>query len=131
MSYPPKKIRESKDKALRKIKEYLDSEDVDSQFKDLNGGYYSKDKFLVTWIGNWRGMASEFGIDKCDNFYSAISGNKAIYSTRGLFHEKQLGGYPTIERALIEVGLKICRKSEKKDFFDKYAVRYNEKLKEL
>ena len=121
-------IKESKKAALKKIKQFLEAENVDSQFNDRSGEYYSSDKFIVTWNANYKGILSEFSIDKCDSFYASYSGYKAIYVTRSFFHEKQLGGYHSIERALIEVGMKLCSKEEKKDFFEKYATKYNARL---
>ena len=128
MEFTAKEIKESKKAAFEKIKQFLEAEDVDAQFADRTGEYHSSDKFIVTWNANWKGIPSEFAIDKCDSFYASFSGNKAIYATRSLFHEKQLGGYTSIERALIEVGLKLCSKDEKKAFFDKYATKYNARL---
>lgn len=130
MEFTTKQIKESKKAALEKIKQFLDAENVDTQFADRTGAYYSNDKFIVTWNASWNGVPSEFAIDKCDSFYTAYSGYKAIYVTRSLFHEKQLKGYHSIERALIDVGLKLCNKKEKKAFFEKYAIKYNAKLKE-
>lgn len=114
---------------MEQIRKYLDAENVDAQFNDRNAEYHSKDKFIVTWNENYKGIDSEFAIDKTDAFYASYSGYKAIYCTRGLFHEKQLAGYHSIERALIEVGMKLCDKNEKEAFFDKYAVKYNQRLK--
>lgn len=132
MEFTAQEIRESKAKALSQILLYLEASDVDGQFTDRNGSYYSKDKFLVTWNANWKGIPSEFGLDKTDSFYGSYSGYKCIYATRSLLHEKQLGGYVTIERGLIEVGMKLCRtKEDKINFFKKYGAPYNEKLKQL
>src|SRR3990172_67786 len=126
--FTAKEVKESKLKAFAKIKEYLDAENVDAQFDDRSGDYYAKDKFLVSWSANWNGIPAEYSIDKVDSFYGAMSGNKAIYATRSLLHEKQLGGYGSIERALIEVGMKLCPKEEKRAFFEKYAGKYNQRL---
>jgi len=128
MEFTAKQIKESKKAALEKIKQFLEAEDVDAQFADRTGAYHSSDKFIVTWNANWKGIPSEFSIDKCDSFYAAYSGYKAIYATRSLFHEKQLGGYHSIERALIEAGMKLCGKDENKAFFEKYATKYNARL---
>lgn len=122
-------IKKSKANALEKIKQFLDASDVDGQFADRDGNYYSKDKFIIQWNANYKGMLCEFTIDKTDTFYADFSGYKAIYAVRNLFLEKQLKGYSTIERALIDVGLKLCPPKEQKAFFDKYAVPYNEKIK--
>jgi hypothetical protein len=128
MEFTAKEIKESKKVALQKIKQFLEAENVDAQFNDRSGDYYSSDKFIVTWNANYKGIPSEFAIDKCDSFYASFSGYKAIYATRSLFHEKQLRGYHSIERALIEVGMKLCSKEEKKAFFEKYATKYNARL---
>lgn len=125
MKVAPNKVKESKREALEKIKNFLDCEEVDAQFSDRSGSYHSSDKFIVSWTGNYNGMAHEFSIDKTDSFYASYSGYRAIYARRTLFSEKQIAGYTSIERALIEVGLKLCQKSEKKEFFEKYGVRYN------
>lgn len=124
-----KEIKESKQKALEKIKELLRVNDVDGQFAKRSGDYYSNEKFIVTWNANYRGMLCEYGIDKCDAAYTALSGYKAIYAVRNLFIEDQLKGFGSIERALIEVGLSLCPKKEKQDFFDTFAATYNLKLK--
>lgn len=134
MKFTPKQTKKSKLKALEKIKEILNNEIdgfIDELFIERDGDYYSKDKFIITYNSNYKGIPSEFSIDKTDNFYAAYSGYKAIYATRSLFHEKQITGYSSIERALIDVGLKLCSKEEKEIFFNKYAIRYNEKLKKL
>lgn len=128
MEFTAKQIKESKKTALEKIKQFLEAEDVDTQFANRTGEYHSSDKFIVTWNDKWKGILCEFSIDKCDSFYSSFSGYKAIYVTRSLFHEKQLAGYHSIERALIEVGMKLCSKDEKKAFFEKYATKYNARL---
>lgn len=124
-----KEIKESKQKALEKIKELLRVNDVDGQFSGRSGDYYSNEKFIVTWNANYMGMLCEYGIDKCDAAYEALSGYKAIYSVRNLFLEKQLKGFSSIERGLIVVGLALCPKKDKKDFFDTFAVTYNLKQK--
>ena len=74
-------------------------------------------------------MLCEYGIDKTDAVYEDLSGYKAIFCVRNFFLEKQLKGFGSIERALIEVGLKLCPQKEKKDFFDTFAATYNLKLK--
>lgn len=126
----PQEIKKSKADALDKIRAYLGADDVDGQFSGISGGYYSNDKFIVVWNGYWKGILAEFSINKCDSFYTAYSGYKATYSTQGLLHEKQLGGYSSIERALIDVGMKLCpTKEEKVEFFNKYATKYNDRLK--
>lgn len=44
---------------------------------------------------------------------------------------KQGEAYASLERDLVEQGLKLCAtKEDKKQFFDKYAVAYNNKLKQ-
>lgn len=130
MEFNQSKINQSRIKALEKIKEILSKENVDEQFKDVSGGYYSKDKFIVSWFGNWNGSAVEYSIDKVDSFTSAVLSTKAIYVRRNLFSEKQLSGYHSIERALIENGIKLCStKNDKITFFNRFAKPYNERLK--
>lgn len=130
-----KEVSESRAKALARIKEILNkgTGNVDVQFTDRSGDYYSSDKFIVTWTGNYKGMPSEFGVDKTDAFYEAYSGGiKAISVTRGLLHEKQLKSYRSIELALIDAGMKLCSgREEKVTFFEKYAEPYNERINKL
>ncbi|MCC3836255.1 hypothetical protein [Vibrio parahaemolyticus] len=127
---PAKEVAESRAKALEKIKHYLGAADIEGQFSNLDGNYYSSEKFLVTWSGNHQGIPAEFKIEKCDPAYQAMSGFCCIYGHAGLFHEKQIEGFGSFERALIVVGLKLCPTREAKiEFFNKYAVPYNEKIK--
>lgn len=130
-SYSKQQIRESRDRALTEIEKFLVSEDVNGQFDSRSGDYYSKDKFIVTWKANHLGYAAEHGIHKVDSFYSAYSGNKAIWANVGLFHEKQIKGYSSIWRALIDVGLELSLPKNKKSFYDKYVPRYNEWVKSM
>lgn len=130
LSADSKQISDSRKKALLKIEEILDKGNPDQAFEDVSGEYYSKEKFIVSWIGNRNGFAHEYSIDKCDSFYQSISGFACIYARRTLFSEKQIKGFQTIERALIEIGLKLCSgRKEKIYFFEKYAKPYNERLK--
>lgn len=127
----PKEIKESKARALSKIKEILDGGNVDEQFKNRSGNYYSNEKFIVTWFGNYKGMLCEFGLDKCDEFYKMYSGYAGILCVRNLVFERQKKGFPTIEFGLLRIGLDLSRtKEEKLEFFNKYVVPYNERLKQ-
>ncbi|MBT0607621.1 hypothetical protein [Aequorivita echinoideorum] len=126
-----KQIADSRKKAYLKIQKILDAGEVDKQFSHLSGEYYSSDKFIVTWMGFYRGIPSEFRISKCDSFYAAFSGYQAIYACASLFHEKQFEGFSTIERALISIGLKLAPPKQKRYFFDKYALPFNEKIKNI
>lgn len=130
MKIKKSKINQSRVAALSKIKGILSLGDVEDQFSEVSGNYYSKDKFIVTWLGNWQGMPVEYSIDKVDAFYSAYSGGKAIYARRNLFYEKQLAAYSSIERALMEAGIKLCQsRKEKQAFFNQFAKPYNERIK--
>lgn len=125
-AYPSKQIKESRQKALEQIKVYLDSDNIENQFLDRNGDYYSNNKFIVSWICNYNNFPHEVSIDKVDSF----RGTACITARRSLFSEKQLKAFSTFERALVTEGLKLCAtKTEKKEFFDKYAVAYNNRLK--
>lgn len=129
MKYSAKQISESRKEALKKVVSILDKGNPDKFFSNNSGEYYSEDRFLLVFKGNYKGMPSEYRIDKTDPMYASMSGNKAIYASVGLFHENQLQGYRSIERAFIDVGLKLCKnRKQKKEFFDKYAIPYNEKL---
>lgn len=131
MTMSPDKIQESKKEALAKIEQFLSVDDVEGQFEGRNGNYYSAEKFLVTWYSMHAGMLCEMALDKVDSFYSMYSGYKCVYSARNLVYEKQLKGYPSIEHGLIQAGLQLCSGNEaKKAFFEKYAVKYNLKLKQ-
>lgn len=130
LTIPANDIKSSRVAALQKIKKYLESDDIEGQFTGLSGNYHSPEKFLVTWQGNFNGMPAEYKIEKCDPAYKAISGYCCIYGHAGLFHEKQLEGFSSFERALIVVGLKLCSTREAKtEFFNKYAERYNDRIR--
>ena len=128
---PSKKVKESRQKALEQIKIHLDSEDIEGQFKDKNGNYYCSDKFIVSWNTNYNGFPHEVSIDKCESMYTGMTGAKCIVARRRLFSERQLKAYNSFERALVDQGLKLCAtKTEKQEFFNKYAVAYNNRLKQ-
>lgn len=125
-----KQIRESRAKALEKIKEYLESENIEIQFENLDTNFYGKERFLVSWISLYKSIPAEYSINLTDASYRFLSGYCCTYTTQGLFHQKQFEGYRSFERAFIEVGMKLCPNKEAKiEFFQKYAVPYNEKLK--
>ena len=120
----------TREAALAAIKKILDAGNVDEQFANRSGSYHSKDKFLVSWIGKYKTMPVEFSIDKTDYFYAAYSGYHATYNRRNLIYEKQIKGFASIEQALIIVGIKLCKNlEEKQQFFNKYAVPYNDRVK--
>ena len=126
--YTTKEIKESRAKALETIKNYLDSDNIEQQFENISGDYYSNEKFIVSWLCNHNGFPHEVTIDKVDLSYS---GAKCILARRSLFSEAQLKSYHSFERALVEQGLKLCATKEiKTEFFNKYAVAYNDRLKQ-
>jgi hypothetical protein len=128
--YTAKQIKESRKKALEQIKTYLDAEDIEGQFDDRKGDYYSNDKFIISYLCNHNGFPHEISIDKTDSFYTSFSGAKCIKARRSLVSEKQLNAFRSFERALVEEGFKLCAtKEKKKQFFEKYAVAYNNRLK--
>lgn len=128
---PAQKVKDSRQKALEQIKIYLDSEDIEGQFENKSGEYYSSDKFIVSWSTNYKGFPYQISIDKVESFYSNMSGAKCIVARRSVLSEKQLKAYGSFERALVEEGLKLCdNKVEKKEFFNKYAIAYNNRLKQ-
>lgn len=130
MQIDSSKVKETRVAALKKIMTILDAGDIEAQFSKNDGGYHSKDKFIVTWNGNYQGMPAEYSLCKTDAFYAEYSGYKAVYQCAGLFHEKQFKGYPSIEFGLLTVGMVLCsNRAEKAAFFDKYAKPYNERVK--
>lgn len=121
---PAKQVKESREKALEQIKFYLQAPDIEEQFENKK-----EDDKLVVWVGNVNGFPKEFTIECVDSFYGSMSGYKCITASRCLFSEKQLKGYRTYERALLETGLKLCSgRKQKKEFFDKYIIPYNGRL---
>ena len=84
---------------------------------------------ILRWLSNYKGgIPSEESIDVADSLYFAMSGAKCIHATRSLFHEKQLSSYASFERAFCEIGMKLCHKDYRKEFFDKYVTVYNKRL---
>ncbi len=129
--FSPVVIRKSRAAALEKVTEILEKGDIDAQFADRNGDYYSKDKFLVVWSGNHQGMAAEFSLCKTDSVYKGMTGYAAIYTTQGLFHQHQFKGWPSIEAALIETGIGLCpTRKAKQAFWQRFAKPYNDRLVE-
>jgi len=134
--YPPKKenqysakeLKESRAEALKTVEKYLSSDNIEEQFNGRGGEYHSKDKFLVSWKGNYNGFRVECSLDKTsDNLFSRA---KCIQAKRSLVMEKQVKAYGSFERGLIEVGLLLCPNREaKKEFFNRYVVKYNERIK--
>ncbi|MDK9790067.1 hypothetical protein [Vibrio sp. D431a] len=117
--------------ALEKIKEILRVGDVEAQFQHRCRDYHSSEKFIVTWVANWQGYAAEYKLSLTENMYRVMSGYECIYGVANLFNEHQFSGYQSVERGLLEVGLKLCaNKSQKNDFFEEFAVPYNNRLKQ-
>lgn len=124
-----KQIKESRNQALNKIIELLSSENIESQFEGLSGDFYSKDKFIVTWLGHWNHIPAEYSLNKTDSFYKSYSGYAATYTTQGLFHHHQFAGYESVWRGLLEIGLKLSPSNiSKKFFYEKYVLPYNTEL---
>lgn len=44
-------VKESKLKAIDAIVQILTKDNVDMQFKHINVSYYSKDRFIINWLG--------------------------------------------------------------------------------
>lgn len=76
-------------------------------------------------------MSAEYKLEKVDPFYTLYSsGVKCIYGTAGLFHEKQLKAFYSLEQGLLHIGLLLCTsRRDKQIFFNRFAVPYNERLK--
>lgn len=124
-------VSEARKLALGKIKVYLGADDIEGQFSHLNGRYHSPEKFLVTWIGNYRDMPVEYKIEKTDEVFKSMSGKVCVYGVANLFMEKEISSYSTFERCLLEIGLKLCpNRKEKAKFHADYAVPYNNRLNE-
>lgn len=125
--YSPKEVRSSKDKALEVITSLLRSGDVDTRY---TGGADSHGEFLVTWRGNWNRVPQEYSVRLTNSFYMSYSGARCIYARAGLFNQKQLDSFRTVEEGLIKVGMKLCRtKKDTMNFFNEFAVPYNNKIK--
>lgn len=123
---PAKKVKESRQQALEKIKEILDKGEVEEQFKNKSGDYYSNDKFIVSYNVNYSGFPHEVSID-LDNSFSNV---RCIKVRRSLVSEQELDAFRSIEYALIKEGLSLIKNKEQKiEFFNKYAKPYNEKIK--
>lgn len=124
--YSAAEIKNSRKEALKEIEKFLEVEDVDKQFDNRSSDYYSNDKFIVSWKGNYNGMKVQYSLDK-----SEWSG-KAIKAVRNFFLEKQLKAYPTIERGLLEIGLEFIGNRNslaRREFWDKYIEKYNKRIR--
>lgn len=128
LRYTKSEIAVSRKEVLAQVIKFLSVEDIENQFAKRDNGFYSNEKFLVVWKGNKNNLPCENRLDLCDNVYATISGLKCCYVSVGLFHEKQIKGFPAIERGLIEIGLLLSDKKDKAAFFDKYAKPYNQKM---
>jgi len=127
-SYTKSELSASRKDALGKVIEFLSVDDVENQFAGRDNSYYSRDKFVIVWKANKSGFACEERLDLCDSSYAIFSGMKCCHVSVGLFHEKMIKGFETIEHGLIEIGLLLSPKEEKHRFFDKYAKPYNQKV---
>lgn len=128
--FTSEEIRESRKAALAEIEKLLAHEDIDGQFKGRSLGTHSRDRFIVTWKGNYHGIACEERLDLTDSMYRAYSGYKAIRVSVSLFHEKQRDAFRSIHEGLIKTGIYLCRDRKRQvEFFDKYVPAYNEKIK--
>lgn len=133
-TYKANKIKESRQKALDEIRKFLSvpEENIENQFRDKDPNFWGSEKFIVTWFGNYNGMFSEYKLELCDPFYLVYSGYKCVYGCAGLFHQHQFKGYSTVWRGLVMVGMLLCsNRSEKNEFFERFATPYNKHLQKL
>ncbi len=127
---PATKIKEGREAALVKVKEYLDN--IEHWSKELRKLCTGQEGYIaVSYSCNTNsGIPGEIQFKICDSFYGSYSGYKCIKAQVSLFHEKQISGYPSIEYGLIRFGMALLsKKQDKVEFFKKYAVPYNERIK--
>ena len=119
---PKKQIDESRAKALAKIKGYLDNlEESLKEFEKIHPGEMGH--ILISYNTNWNGIPAEVQLKVCDSFYTAYSGNRCIKNQVTLFSQKQIKGYHSIHRGLLEMGMGLLpNKPAKKEFFEKYIA---------
>ncbi len=124
---PKDKLENSRLEAIAKITSILDNPELLKQVQEHTSG---KDMFIISTLINYKGILMETNLEHCDSFYRAYSGYACIKARKSLISQKQLKGYPTIEYGLISFGIDLIKdKQEKIDFYNKYAVPYNENLK--
>lgn len=129
LMWSAKQIAESRAQALVKAKEYLD--DIEQWEKKLEQNQFGSVEYIaLSYKCNYRGMASEINLEIPDSFYAGISGTRCHKARKNLVMQQQLQAYPNLECGLIRYGLELCKGREAKtEFFNKYAVPYNERLK--
>ena len=127
---PKKQIDESRAKALAKIKGYLDNlEESLAEFKKIHPGEMGH--ILISYNTNSHGVPAEVQLKVFDSFYKAYSGYRCGKCQVTLFTAKQIKGYASIHRGLLEMGMGLLpNKPAKKEFFDKYVVPYNQAIEE-
>lgn len=123
-----KDVTRSRKEALQKAISLIEEGGFEEKFGDKNGSYYSKDKFIVTWLSNKKGYAGETSLDLTDNCYSDYSGYKCVLCNRGLFHENQIKGFGSIERGLLGVIMRLApNKKKRQELFDRYCEPWNKR----
>lgn len=128
--FSAKEISDSRAKALIQVKEYLDKiEYWEEELPKKQWG--TVEHIAVSYLANYRGMKCEINLEIPDHFAGSMTGNACYKARKSLVLQQHLQGYGSIERGLIKYGLAICKgREEKKAFFEKYAVAYNERLKQ-
>jgi hypothetical protein len=128
-AYTLKQVRESRIKALEKAKFYLD--DIERWSVDLPKLQSGQVEYIaISYLSNYKGMNCEINLEIPDSFYADFAGVKCYKAVKGLFIQKQLQSYPSIEYGLIKYAMELIKGPERREFFDKYAVRYNNRLQE-
>ncbi len=129
--HTPAQLKESRAKALAKVKEYLDDiRTWEVKLPELQSG--SVEYIIVSCLVNFKGMACEINLEIPDGIYSNMTKTSCYKARKSLVSQNQLKTYASIEQGLIAYGLDVCLKGidEKREFFQKYAVPYNKRLTE-
>jgi len=123
-------IKASRAKALVQVREYLD--DIRHWENELPTKQFGSVEYIaISHLANYKGMGCEINLEIPDSFYGRYSGYKCIKARKSLIMQHQLKGYPNIEYGLIDYGMGLCtNRKEKNAFYEKYAVPYNERLKQ-
>ncbi len=122
-------IAKSRAYALSKIEGYLSRiRHWEIELPKLPVG--ETEHIAVSYLAFYSGMLCEINLEIPSLAYKMFSNTACYKAVKNLVFAKQLKSYASIEYGLLKMGMELCRGPYRKIFFNKYAVQYNQSIKQ-